>query len=165
MLGSAITLLFVVLRMMDNYGDPGRWEPRANALHTFFDFMDVQKYPPSLLYLSATLGPALLLLAWFQRVSRRWNRVIITYGRVPFFYYLLHFLLLHLVAAVLFYVNGHSLAANPPVDAPLFILPGQGYSLWVVYAVWVAVVAALYPLVRWFCRYKQEHKQWWLSYL
>jgi uncharacterized membrane protein len=167
-LGFGVIAFFILLRAFDFYGDPGRWQEQRSALYTFFDLIDVQKYPPSLLYTCATIGPALIFLAAAEGAKNRLSRIITVYGRVPFLYYVLHFFMLHLVAAILFFASGNSMATAEKFSdglTPLFISPGKGYSLWVVYGVWLAVVALLYPVCRWFSHYKQTHKQWWLSYL
>jgi len=167
-LGIGIIAFFILLRALDVYGDPGHWQDQPSLLYTFFDFIDVQKYPPSLLYTCATIGPALLFLAAVEGAKNKFSRIITIYGRVPFFYYVLHFFLLHIIATVFFFASGNTLATAEKFSdglTPLFIIPGQGYSLWVVYAVWIGAVAMLYPVCKWFSNYKQTHKQWWLSYL
>jgi uncharacterized membrane protein len=167
-LGFGVIAFFIVLRAFDIYGDPGHWQEQRSLLYTFFDFIDVQKYPPSLLYTCATIGPALLFLAAAEGVKGRLSKIITVYGRVPFFYYVLHFFLIHIVSAIFFFASGNNLAtAEKSSDGltPLFIIPGKGYSLLVVYVVWIAIVASLYPVCKWFSNYKQTHKQWWLSYL
>ena len=167
-LGFGVIAFFILLRAIDVYGDPGRWETQKSWLYTFFDFIDVQKYPPSLLYTCATIGPALLFLAAAEGAKGKLARIITVYGRVPFLYYVLHFFLLHLIAAVIFFADGGTLATaekNSGGLTPLFVIPGKGYSLLVVYAVWLSAVVMLYPVCRWFSNYKQTHKQWWLSYL
>lgn len=164
--GIGVIAFFILLRTLDVYGDPGHWQTQASPLYTFFDFIDVQKYPPSLLYMCATIGPALLFLAFAEGAKGKLSKIITVYGRVPFFYYVLHFFLLHLIATGFYFASGHKFSAeNPPGLTPLFITPGEGYSLWVVYSVWLGAVAALYPLCRWFSQYKKTHRQWWLSYL
>ena len=147
-LGAGLTLAFVVLRFTRLYGDPRPWLPRADGLLSLFDFIHVEKYPPSLLFLLMTLGPALLLLAWLDRLPQPGpvSRFFITFGRVPLFYYVLHLLLIRALGMLL-------------------VPPGGGYSLPVVYLVWLAVVAALYPVCALFKRLKQHRQDWWLSYL
>lgn len=166
--GFGVIAFFILLRAFDAYGDPGRWQTQASLLYTVFDFIDVQKYPPSLLYICITIGPALLFLAAVEGAKGRLFNLITVYGRVPLLYYVLHFFLLHLIAGVFFFAAGNTLADAEKAASgltPLFVVPGQGYPLWVVYAVWLAAVAMLYPVCRWFSRYKQTHRQWWLSYL
>jgi uncharacterized membrane protein len=168
-MGIGLLLFFVALRATNIYGDPGHWSQQKNGLQTFFAFMNVQKYPPSLLYMSATIGGALIFLALAKNTRSRLAKIISVYGRVPFFYYILHFYLLHIIAVICFLSRGHSLAegVNGFPGFPFrFTVPGEGYPLAIVYAIWIAVVVALYPLCKWYDRYKTNHKdKWWLSYL
>lgn len=165
MLGSALLLLFAILRGTNNYGDAQHWSTQKNGVYTFLSFINVVKYPPSLLYMCITIGPALLFLAFFGDVKNRLANIITIYGRVPFFYYILHFYLLHSISALFYLMRGHTLTQGMSGAVFKFSAPGEGYSLAIVYLVWLSVVVALYPLCKWFSKYKQEHKQWWLSYL
>lgn len=168
-LGMVLIAFFILLRFSNVYGDPVDWSEQKKGLYTFLSFMHVAKYPPSLLYLCITIGPSLLLLAWMERVQNRFTGVMRIYGRTAFFYYILHLYLIHLLAAICFFARGHTFAdaANVGQQFPfLFVAPGEGYGLWVVYGVWLAVVIMLYPLCKWYDRYKTNHKEkWWLSYL
>lgn len=167
-LGTGIILFMIMLRVMDVYGDPGHWSSQKNIVFTFFSFINYQKYPPSLLYMCATIGPAILFLALVGERQPAVARFITVYGRVPLFYYVLHFYLLHLISAICFLSRGHSFAEgiNGVPGMPFkFIIPGEGYSLGIVYLIWISVVLALYPLCKWYSDYKLTHKQWWLSYL
>ncbi len=167
-LGSGIVLLFIGLRLLDVYGDPDVLTETDKPLNSIYSFLDTNKYPPSLLYMCMTIGPALLFMAVFQNAGGRAAKIISVYGRVPFFYYILHFLLIHLVCMMFFLARGHSFAEglNNQVMLPNFIKPGEGYSLWIVYLLWIAIVVVLYPLCKWYDNYKQSHKEkWWLSYL
>jgi uncharacterized membrane protein len=167
LMGTALLLLFVALRYTNAYGDSQHWSVQKNALYTFLSFINVVKYPPSLLYMCVTLGPALIFLALFQEARGRMARVISVYGSVPFFYYILHFYLLHAISLLFFFGRGHSLAegVHPKGSPFLFSVPGEGIGLPLLYVVWLGAVAALYPLCLSFSRYKKQHKQWWLSYL
>jgi uncharacterized membrane protein len=169
MIGSAAVLLFMVIRFMNIYGDPHPWSQQPSALYTFLSFIKVNKYPPSLLYVLMTLGPALVFLAFTENSKSRVSRVISVYGRVPMFYYIVHIFLIHiatLVAAPLF--TGYSWKVWI-LKEPLWFtksLKGYGFSLGIVYLVWISVVIAVYPLCKWYDRYKTRHKEkWWLSYL
>ena len=168
-MGIGILLFFIVLRATNSYGDPGQWTSQKNLLFTFFSFMNVQKYPPSLLYTSATIGGALIFLGVVRNTTGRLAKIIIVYGRVPFFYYIIHFYFLHIISALFYLSRGHTLAEGIKGVQGLpfkFAVPGEGYSLWVVYGVWLAVVIALYPLCKWYDSYKTNHSEkWWLSYL
>jgi uncharacterized membrane protein len=167
LIGSAIIVFFIGLRMANVYGDNIPWSPQKTPLFTFLSFIKTQKYPPSLLYTCMTIGPALIFLAAFGNVKNRLTKIITVYGRVPFLYYVLHFFVLHAAAMILFYAQGHKTAEGIAKTGiiPNFVIPGHGLSLGYVYLIWIAVVVALYPVCKWFSDYKQHHKQWWLSYL
>ncbi len=168
-LGLGIVLFFVIVRIVDVYGDPDVLNNNGKPLDSLYSFLEVAKYPPSLLFMCMTIGPALLFMAWFGNVQNRLTKIITVYGRVPFFYYILHFYLLHTLAMLGFFARGHSVeegTKNAANVIPNFVLPGEGYNLWVVYGIWIAVVAALYPVCKWYDNYKTKHKEkWWLSYL
>jgi uncharacterized membrane protein len=166
-LSIAVILFFIALRASNIYGDPFQWTFKKNSFFTFLSFINTNKYPPSLLYMCMTIGPALLFLALFDSVRSRLARIIIVYGRVPFLYYILHFYILHLVCMILFLMRGHTFNEGLNVTgSPFkFVNGGEGYNLGVVYFIWIIVVAALYPVCKWFSDYKQTHKKWWLSYL
>lgn len=167
-LGFGIIAFFIILRATNLYGDANHWSVQKTPLYTVLSFIDTVKYPPSLLYMCMTIGPGILFLAWAGNTKTWLSKVITVYGKVPFFYYVLHFYLIHFLSAAAFLLRGHSYAEGlitQPNSFAKFLMPGEGYSLAVVYLIWLAVVVALYPLCRWFARYKQTHRQWWLSYL
>ncbi len=154
LIGVVMTATFLILRWSNVYGDPAPWSQRQDAMFTILSFLDVTKYPPSLLYLLMTLGPALCVLAFADRLPEALKRPLLVYGRVPLFFYLLHLPLLHGVAVALsFFKYGeapwlfHDLMAKHGT-APL--PPHYGYDLWVVYGVWILALAALYPLCIWY---------------
>jgi uncharacterized membrane protein len=166
-LGSAITVGFVVLRAINVYGDPARWSAQGTAVKTVLSFLAVSKYPPSLLFLMMTLGPAMLFLAWFESRERgALSRIFIVYGRVPLFFYLLQWIVTHTLALVAGRIAGK------PTDY-LFTnigfapqpAPGSGFGLGMVYALWILGVVLLYPLCRWYAGVKDRRQDWWLSYL
>ena len=168
-IGLGAIALFIAIRFINIYGDPSRWSQQPTAFFSFLSFIKATKYPPSLLYTLMTLGPAILFLAFTETARGPVSRVISVYGRVPMFYYLLHIYLIHLLtmaASTLFTSFSWKLWL---LKEPLWFtqtLKGYGFSLWVVYGVWIGVVVALFPLCRWYDRYKQSHKEkWWLSYL
>ncbi|HYE53357.1 MAG TPA: heparan-alpha-glucosaminide N-acetyltransferase domain-containing protein [Chitinophagaceae bacterium] len=168
LLGLAVIAFFVIMRWTEVYGDPIDWSQQKNTLYTFMSFINTQKYPPSLLFACVTLGPALVVLALLGNVRNRITDIITVYGRVPFFYYILHFYLLHIIMAVLYLSRGHSFRegmAGVPGLPFKFAAIGEGYSLGIVYLVWILVVAGLYPLCRWYSEYKRRNKHWWLSYV
>ncbi len=168
-LGTGLLLFFTLLRFTNTYGDPVGWSTQKNALFTLLSFINVYKYPPSLLYLCLTIGTGLLLLVLFERVRGRIPSMLRVFGRVAFFYYILHLYLIHLLEAISFFMRGHSFGSGPSGGREFlfyFVIPAEGYGLRVVYLVWIAVVLALYPLCKWYDAYKSSHRhKWWLSYL
>ena len=167
--GLGTTAAFVVLRAINLYGDPGRWSTQKSAAFTVLSFLNTNKYPPSLLFLLMTLGPALLFLWAVDGGTPRFLRPALVLGKVPMFYYLLHFPLIHLLAVVVCFARyGHAywMFESPTIDKfPFTQPPGWGYSLPVIYLIWASVVVALYPLCRWFAALKQRRSDAWLSYL
>jgi len=168
-LGISAIILFILLRFSNVYGDPVRWIAQKDNFFTFLSFMNVNKYPPSLLYLLITLGPALLFLAYTEHLKGALVRVITVYGRVPMFYYLIHIYIIHLIALFAsVFIPGQNWRLWI-LDEPIWFttgLKGYGFSLPVCYLIWIAVVVAVYPLCKVYDRYKQSHKEkWWLSYL
>jgi uncharacterized membrane protein len=166
-LGTGLTLLFIVLRTANGYGDPRPWSPQPSALFTLLSFLDCLKYPPSLLYVLMTLGPAILLLAAVDGTQSRLGRVLITFGRVPLFFYLLHVPLIHVLAIGLAcarygkadFLFEHVFTAGPKLPED------YGYGLPAVYLAWLGVVLLLYPPCRWFAGLKTRSRAAWLSYL
>jgi uncharacterized membrane protein len=165
-LGATLTLAFILLRGWNDYGDPRPWQTQANGFWTFLSFLNCTKYPASLLYLLMTLGPALLALAIFDRPLGPIGRRIVVFGRVPFFFYLLHVPLIHGGAVLCDLLRFHwsPLANNGPWFRPEDIPSDYGVSLPTVYLVWIVVVLILYPPCRWFAGVKRRRREWWLSY-
>jgi uncharacterized membrane protein len=163
-LGLALTAGFFLLRATNLYGDPASWTAQSTWLATTLTFINCEKYPPSLLYLMMTLGPALLLLAACEGVRGRIVDWITTFGRVPFLYYVAHLFLIHQLAVVFALAvlgDASGLIGPPPRAKPA----GYGLPLPGVYAVWLLIVVCLYPLCRWFAVLKQRRREWWWSYL
>jgi len=164
-IGLAAVALFVFLRATGVYGDPAARLTYGDALPTILSFLNCEKYPPSLVFLCMTLGPALLMLAAAERARGPVAAWLVTLGRVPMFYYVAHLFLIHLLAVV------HSWLATGGVGWLFHGLPirtkppNYGLPLPLVYVVWLAVVAALTPACRWFAALKQRRTDWWLSYL
>jgi len=160
---------FVVLRTLNVYGDPFRWSVQKSIAFTILSFMNVNKTPPSLLFVLITVGPALLFLRWADSPAPRILKPALTIGRVPMFYYAAHVLVLHLlvtVEALARYGSASIVTQSPTLDRfPITEPPGWPASLPVVYGAWALVVLLLYPLCRRYARYKREHDYAWLSYL
>jgi uncharacterized membrane protein len=167
-LGIGLTAAFLVLRGVDVYGDPLPWSTQKSAVFTALSFLNTTKYPPSLLYLLMTLGPALLFLWAVDAGTPRWLRPALIVGKVPMFYYLLHIPLIHLLAVAVCYARYgqvHWMFESPTLrQFPITLPPGWGYSLPIVYLVWAVVVLTLYPLCRWFADLKGRRSDAWLSY-
>jgi uncharacterized membrane protein len=169
--GGALCVAFVALRALNVYGDPRPWAPQRSPLLTFFSFLACSKYPPSLCYLLMTLGPSLVFLGLADGVDAaktRWVRPLVTFGRVPFFFYVLHVPLMHGAAVIV----GALLWGGAGVTAfahKLFLPPAEyaryGFSLPVVYLAWALVVLALYAPCRWFAGVKARSRAAWVSYL
>jgi uncharacterized membrane protein len=163
-IGVASLVLFIVIRWINVYGDPNLWKSYPDFKATVFSFLNVSKYPPSLLYLLLTLGGALLFLANSEHWRGRVVNFFTVYGRVPFFYYILHLYLIHGAAMVAAEVTGFGWQSMVMTSSDL--KKEFGFPLAGVYLVWLAIVLTLYPLCRAFDRYKQENKmKVWLSYL
>ncbi len=163
--GVAAIAAFMLLRWSNVYGNLWPWTPQSRGpIFTLLSFLNVTKYPPSLCYLLMTLGPGLIALSLLDGGTPKLLKPFLVYGRVPFFYYVLHIPLLHALAVMAsslwrgdasFLFARH--AGNPPPDA--------GFSLPVIYLVWLAVVLAFYPACKWFGELKRRHRSVWLSYL
>jgi uncharacterized membrane protein len=164
--GISAIVLFILIRLVNHYGDTHHWQVQKTSLFTFLDFINTSKYPPSLLFILITIGPALILLSFVENISGTVSKKILVFGKAPFFYYVLHVFLIHSIAWLTFFVTGHSWS---DLDFNHFregSLPyGSGHPLWFVYVVWIAVVLILYFPCRWYSKYKATHKHWWLSYI
>jgi uncharacterized membrane protein len=168
-LGVGLSLGFVLLRLLNVYGDPVPWSVQKSPLWTLLSFLNLQKYPPSLLFLLMTLGPALLLLRAFDSGVPRLLRPALTIGKVPLFFYVLHFYLIHLLAVAACYLrfgNVSGMFQSPDLGRfPFTAPPGWDVGLPMIYLLWACVVLALYPLCRWYAGLKRRRRDWWLSYL
>jgi uncharacterized membrane protein len=141
-LGIGLTTAFIVIRGVNVYGDPSRWTTEFPGM-AWLSFLRTTKYPPSLDFLLMTLGPAFLVWAWLDKLPLGRTNPLVVFGRVPLFYFIVHFYLIHL----------------------LRLPEASGFGLGIVYAVWFFVVVAMYPVCLWFSRVKERNRSWWLSYL
>lgn len=179
-LGICATVLFFVLRGINLYGNgiaglppryglsAGPWSAQSSLSLTVISFFNTLKYPPSLDYLLMTLGPSLILLGLLDHVKaeRKLSRILLVFGRVPLFYYVLHLYLIHILAILA------SLAFYQPIWQGTVIADGAqqpfgyGHGLPFIYAIWILAVAILYVPCRWFMEFRGRHRDWtWLSYL
>jgi len=160
--------VFMILRIFNLYGDPAPWGTQRNGIITFLSFLNVSKYPPSLMYLLLTIGVGLIVLAFTEKIKTKLTDIFIIYGNVPFLYYVMHFYLLRFISVIVFFAQGFhtNQIVDPKHQNPfLFEPPGFGFHLGGVYLVWLLVIVILYFPCRWFSNYKKTHNQWWLSYL
>ena len=174
--GLGALALFLTLRLTNFYGDPHPWTAQATVWQSVFSFFNVQKYPPSLAFLLVTLGPALLALWWWGQWSATGSptnparpNVLITFGRVPLFYYLVHLPLIHALVVIASRLTGRDatwlFGAFSAPENSASAEPGRGFGLPAFYATWLVAVLVLYPRCRWFAALKQQRRDKWLSYL
>lgn len=167
-LGLGSIILFLILRIINVYGDPIPWATQKNGMFTLMSFLNVYKYPPSLLYLLITLGPGFIFLYATESIQNKVTDFFLVFGRVPFFYYVLHLFMIHVAAMIGLAITGgnwHDLIFEGSAFAPSKMAT-YGYSMFVVYLVWIGIVLILYPICKRFMEYKVSHKEkWWLSYL
>jgi uncharacterized membrane protein len=168
-LGTALCVAFIVLRVVNIYGDPNPWSTQRSPVHTMLSFLNTTKYPPSLLFLLMTLGPAMIFLRAVDGWSPRVLRPALIVGKVPMFYYVLHITIAHLIAVAVCLVRFgqvHWMFESPTLERfPITQPPGWGFALPGVYLTWAIVVIILYPLCRWYAALKQRRTDWWLSYI
>lgn len=169
--GLALVAAFVVMRAVNVYGDPSPWAAQVSPVTTVLSFLRTTKYPPSLQFVLMTLGPLLVALAWADRRQPPPSHPLVAIGRVPLFYYVVHFHLIHVAASVVAALQyGPALAflsgPFPSMGGSREAFPaGFGHPLWVTYVAWVAVVAVMLPLCRWYGGYKAAHQPWWGRFL
>jgi uncharacterized membrane protein len=168
-LGLGLLFAFLALRFANLYGDPSPWSVQSSPLWTLMSFLDTTKYPPSLLFLLMTLGPVLLLLRQFDSAVPGIIRPALVIGRVPLFFFVLHFFLIHLLATLAGFLRygrvGEMFRSPDVAHFPFSAPPDWGAGLTVVYAVWIGVLLILYPLCRWYDGIKRRSDAWWLGYL
>jgi len=165
--GSLLIALFICLRLVNSYGDPAPWEPQLSFIYTVLSFLNVTKYPPSLMYACMTIGPAMIVLALIENIRNRFTALFNIFGRVPFFYYLIHIYVIHLLCTILFFVDGYTMEDNFKIPISFAFRPKEnfGFSLGIVYLIWLGVLVLCYFPSRWYNNYKTTHKKWWLSYV
>jgi uncharacterized membrane protein len=167
-IGSAATLLFLVLRGLNLYGEPRAWDLHTSPAFTLLSFLNTTKYPPSLHFLLMTIGPALILLALLEPLGHRLPQPVIVFGKVPFFFYVLHLYVIHALAMLFLIYRGRE--ANEYIFSAENLMSGRlsdfGLRLEVVYVIWLIVVVLIYPLCRWYQKYRENNpSKDWLSYL
>ena len=167
-MGVSMVGLFIAIRGINIYGDPNLWSISVSVSSSILSFMSVTKYPPSLLFLLITLGPAILLLAFLENWKGRMSNAILIIGRVPMFFYIIHIYVIHLFALLAAVSQGFS-AKLMIIDVFISMtheLQGFGFNLWVVYVLWALLSLGLFPICKWYWNYKNDNRdKWWLSYL
>lgn len=168
-LGLILLALFVIIRAINIYGDPQNWATQPSFVFTVLSFLNTTKYPPSLLFLLMTLGTSLLILGFSDAVKKDnlINRILITFGRVPLFYFILQMFFAHGMGVLLNYLAGKNIDyffLNFPASATN-VPPDAGFSLWVTYAVWISGLIILYPICHWYEKVKRNHPGFPFSYL
>lgn len=166
-IGISSLVLFVLLRFINVYGDEP-WSLQKNSVFTFMSFINVTKYPPSLLFALSTLGITFLILYFSEGVKNKVMDVVMVYGKVPLFYFIVHFYLLHTLMIVIMLLQGFkwselnfgAFGSGRPKDVE------SGVELWAIYLIWISVVVLLYPVCKWYGKYRADHKEKkWLKYL
>lgn len=168
-LGLGFIGAFWILRYSNLYGDAAHWSLQSNPAFSILSFLNVTKYPPSLLFALITLGPGLIFLALTEKPLNAFTRKISVIGRVPFFYYVLHIYMIHLFSILVAIMTGYNWSTMILTTKINRVpeLRGYGFNLFIVYLIWIALVLGLYPCCKWFDNYKRAHQSryWWLSYL
>ena len=168
LIGVSATLLFIALRGFNLYGEAHHWESQNSPIFSLMSFLNTTKYPPSLHFLLMTMGPALTFLSFVESLRNPLAKPVIVFGRVPFFFYVVHLYVIHALAMLLLIYEGRDwhqyiLSAREIMSGTL---RSFGLSLDAVYVIWLLVVALLYPLCKWYQKYREENpSKRWLSYL
>ncbi len=173
-IGLAAIVLFLLLRGFNLYGDPRPWHAAAQGrngappMPAGLSFLNCTKYPASLSFILMTLGPIIALIPLLEGMRGVMARAIVVFGRVPFFYYMLHIPLIHTMALVVSKIRlgfvSPWLFTNHPMGNPE---PPEGYTwgLPLLYLVWGIAIVLLYFPCRWFADVKTKRSDWWLRYL
>jgi uncharacterized membrane protein len=167
-IGICATLLFIALRGLNLYGEPHHWQIQTSPVFSLMSFLNTTKYPPSLHFLLMTMGPALIFLTAVESGGHRLAKPVIVFGRVPFFFYIVHLYIIHALAMLMLIYKGRDWSAY--ILSARGIASGSlinfGLRLEAVYLVWILIILLLYPICRWYQHYKDGNSsKWWLSYL
>lgn len=158
-IGSVLLLLFTIIRFTNMYGDPSKWTSQSTLLYTLLSFINITKYPPSLLYTLSTLGIMFLVFAVSDGVKNKFTETIAVYGKVPLFYYIIHWYLLHLMAIMVFLLQGFHWKDFQFGGFTFGRPSGGGIELPTLYLIWLGVVLTLYPICKWYGNYKATHRE------
>jgi len=167
-IGVSVIVLFIFLRGFNLYGEPHAWERRSSLVFSLISFLNTTKYPPSLQFLLMTIGPALIFLSAIEPLGNHLPKPVIVFGKVPFFFYIVHLYLIHALAMLWLVYQGRDwhqyiLSAREIMSGTL---RDVGLSLAAVYGIWIAVILLLYPICKWHQNYRAKNPaKWWLRYL
>jgi len=152
--------LFAIIRFINIYGDPAAWSHQKSTLFTFLSFINLTKYPPSLLFILMFVGIAFLVLLISESVKNKLTEILEVYGRVPLFYFIIHLFLIHSLMFVMLCLQGFR-GKDMLFGAFNNGRPktGGGVELYAIYLIWISVVIVLYPVCKWYGKYKSEHKE------
>jgi uncharacterized membrane protein len=169
LLGVVAIAFFLFLRTLNLYGDAAHWYYQKNVVFSLLSFLNLTKYPPSVLYILMTLGPAMIFLAYTEKPLNSFFKKIAVFGRVPFFYYVVHIYLIHLLAMLGAVISGYrwsDMILKTKVNR-VPELNTYGFNLFIVYLVWIGLILLMFPCCKWYDQYKRTHlsTQRWLSYL
>ena len=164
-IGAIALVLFIFVRILNIYGDSFAWTKQKNLLFTFLSFINVTKYPPSLVFCLVTLGIMFLLLSWTEGMNNKFTEITKVYGKVPLFYFIIHWYIIHPLMFVIVLLQGYK-SSDFLFGVNLGRPKGSGVSLGYIYLIWILVVIVLYPICKWYGKYKERHKEKeWLRYL
>jgi uncharacterized membrane protein len=167
-MGIICIALFIILRTFNIYGEPSRWDTQKSGIFTIMSFLNTTKYPMSLLFLLMTIGPAFIFLYATENIRNKITGAVIIFGRVPFFFYVIHIYLAHLFGMLGLIYSGRSWS-DYIMTQNWFgseLLANYGFNLYIVYLIWILVIIIMFPLCKWYNTYKMNNRnKWWLSYL
>ncbi|MBS1654575.1 MAG: DUF1624 domain-containing protein, partial [Bacteroidetes bacterium] len=166
-IGTVALLAFIIIRFINIYGDSVPWSSQKNAVFTFLSFMNVTKYPPSLVFDLVTLGIMFFILFIGEIVSGRLAAIVTVYGKVPLAYFIVHFFLIHITMVIVMLLQGFHWNQLDFVSGSFGRPKGveSGLPLWAIYILWIGIVAVLYLPCKWYANYKMNNRAWWLKYL
>ena len=165
-IGTGALMLFVIIRFINLYGDSFRWTAQKNGLYTFLSFINITKYPPSLIFCLVTLGIMFIILSFIEGIKNKYTDIAIVFGRTPLFYFVVHWYIIHPLMFVMVFLQGFK--RSDLIFGFNFGRPktGSGVELWAIYLIWIGVVIMMYPLCKWYGKYKEKHtEKKWLRYL
>jgi len=166
-IGLVSLALFFALRFINSYGDPTPWSAQKNSIFTMLSFINVTKYPPSLIFSLLTLGCMFLILSLAERIENRFTSFVSVYGKTPLFFYLIHWYIVHPLLIVILFIQDISWTAmdfaTGNFGRPRGIV--SGVELWAVYLIWIAIILLLYYPCRKYGEYKANQKLKWLKYI